>query len=51
MHLKTTKPLAILIGTKKTVILPHHPLTVPDHIGKRLLARSPHVRRVKGPKR
>lgn len=47
MQIKTTKPLAVQICTQKTVILPHHRLTIPDSIGKRLLARSPHVRRVK----
>ena len=47
MQIKTTKPLTVRIGTKRVSILPHHRPVVNDRIGKQLLARSPHVRRVK----
>lgn len=47
MQIKTTKPLTVRIGNEKAVILPHHRLTIPDPIGKQLVARHPHVRRVK----
>lgn len=49
MQLKPRKPVSITIKGKKTAVLPHHAVAVPDSAAKKLLSQHPDLfKRVKG---
>lgn len=41
MKLKVSKPTTIQIGTKRTTVLPHQRLNLPDTLGKTLIRQNP----------
>ncbi|MBX3305631.1 MAG: hypothetical protein KF751_06190 [Nitrospira sp.] len=41
MKLKVSKPTAFRLGEKKTTVLPHQSISIPDGLGKVLIRKNP----------